>query len=164
MDIIEVVEVSKVFENKKKDVVLEIVGNRYYKINKDKSTRFTTRLVSQGGVYSCHTGKDNDKLLEKAGFVEHENCIPFLARSKDSHTSKADAELRKDENLEVNILNRKEEKKVQKAQFKEKRAEEMLKIEEKRKPLFLELQNEKHLLCTFFFKLLFLHFLFLFAV
>ena len=45
--------------------------------------------------------------------------------------------------MEINIFNRKEDNKVQKAQFKEKRADEMLKIEEKRKPLFLELQNEK---------------------
>ena len=120
LDIIEVVEVSKVFENKKKDVVLEIVGNRYYKINKDKSTRFTTRLVSQGGVYSCHTGKDNDKLLEKAGFLENENCVPLLARSKGTNTSKADAELRREETLYVKILNRKKDKKIQEEEFKEK--------------------------------------------
>ena len=120
LDIIEVVEVSKVFENKKKDVVLEIVGNRYYKINKDKSTRFTTRLVSQGGVYSCHTGKDNDKLLEKAGFVEHENCIPLLARSKGTNASKADAELRRVETLDVKLINRKKDKKIQEEEFKEK--------------------------------------------
>ena len=143
LDLIEVREVEQDAEEEKDDILLEIVGNRYYKVNKDKSTRFTTRLVSNGGIYSCHTGKENVKLLEKAGFVEHENCIPFLARSKDSHTSKADAELRKDENLEVNILNRKEEKKVQKEQFKEKRAEEMLKIEEKTKPLLLEFRKEK---------------------
>ena len=42
LDIIEVVEVAKVFENMKKDIVLEIDGNRYWKVNKDKSTRFTT--------------------------------------------------------------------------------------------------------------------------
>ena len=48
LDIIEVAEVNKVFENGKKDIVLEINGNRYCKINKDNSTRFTTRLVSMG--------------------------------------------------------------------------------------------------------------------
>merc|ERR1712215_571738 len=88
-------------------------------------------------------GKENDKLLEKAGFVEHGNCIPLLARKKDSHTSKANAELKNNGALEVNIVNRKEEKKVQQEQFKEKCAEEMIMIEEKRKPLLLELQNEK---------------------
>merc|ERR1712208_116543 len=143
LDIIEVVEVAKVFENMKKDIVLEIDGNRYWKVNKDKSTRFTTRLVSKGGIYSCQTGKENDKLLEKAGFAEHGNCIPFLARSKDSHTSKANAELKNNGSLEINIFNRKQDKKVQEEQFKEKRAEEFKKIEEKRKPMFLELQNEK---------------------
>ena len=32
LDIIEVLEVSKIFENEEKDLVLEITGNRYYKI------------------------------------------------------------------------------------------------------------------------------------
>ena len=71
LDVIEVTEVAKVFENKKKDIVLEIDGNRYWKVNKDKSTRFTTRLVSKGGVYSCHPGKENDKLLENCKEMCH---------------------------------------------------------------------------------------------
>ena len=143
LDVIEVVEVAKVFEKKKKDIVLEISGNRYLKINKDKSTRFTTRLVSQKGIYSCYTGKENDKLLEKAGFVEHANCIPFLARSKGTKASGADAELKNIGVLEINIFNWKEGKKMQQEQFKEKHAEEMKKIEEKTKPLLLEFRNEK---------------------
>ena len=143
LDVIEVVEIAKVFEKNKKDIVLEISGNRYFKINKDKSTRFTTRLVSHGGIYSCYTGKENDKLLEKAGFVEHDNCIPFLARSKGTKTSGADAELKNIGVLEINIFNRKEEKKVQQEQFKENHAKEMKKIEEKTKPLLLEFRNEK---------------------
>ena len=143
LDVIEVREVEEVFENGKKDVVLEISGNRYSKINKDKSTRFTTRLVSLGGVYSCHTGKENDKLLEKAGFVEHDNCIPLLARSKGTNTSKADAELRREETLDVKILNCRQDKKIQEEQFKEKCNEEMKKIQEKTKPLLLQLKQEK---------------------
>ena len=92
LDIIEVVEVSKIFENGKKDIVLEINGNRYCKINNDKSTRCTTRLVSNGGVYSANdeTLDVNNGLLEKAGMFEHENCIPYLAKTKDSQGSKAD--------------------------------------------------------------------------
>ena len=105
LDVIEVREVKEVFENGKKDVVLEISGNRYSKINKDKSTRFTTRLVSLGGVYSCHAVKENDILLEKAGFVEHDNCIPFLARSKGTKASGADAEFKNIGVLEINIFN-----------------------------------------------------------
>ena len=48
LDVIEVMEVEQDAEdeNGKKDVILEILGNRYCKVNKDKSTRFTTRLVS----------------------------------------------------------------------------------------------------------------------
>ena len=37
LDIMEVVEVSKIFENGKKNIVLEINGNRYCKINKDNT-------------------------------------------------------------------------------------------------------------------------------
>ena len=73
LDIIEVAEVSKVFENGEKDLVLEINGNRYCKINKDRSSRFTTRLVSNGGVNSANSGslEKNDELLEKAVMLEH---------------------------------------------------------------------------------------------
>ena len=70
--------------------------------------------------------------------MEHENCIPFLAKHQASCTSKTDVELQKVETLEVNIFNRKEEKKMQQEQFKEKRAEEIKKVEEQTKPLLLE--------------------------
>jgi hypothetical protein len=115
LDIIEVAEVCKVFENGKADIVLEINGNRYCKINKDKSTRFTRRLVSRGGVYSCNIGtlEENDSLLEKAGMLEHDNCIPYLSKSKACKTHKADAEFKKMQVLDVIIPNRKEEKKDQ---------------------------------------------------
>ena len=145
LDIIQVTEMEQGAEdeNEKKDVLLEIVGNRYYKVNKDKSTRFTTRLVSNGGVYSCHTGKDNDKLLEKAGFLEHDNCIPFLARSKGTNTNKANAELRKVETLDVHLQFHRENKKQREEKLKEKHVGEMKNIEQQTKPLLLELQKEK---------------------
>merc|ERR1712030_308154 len=104
LDLIEVREVEQDAEDERDDILLEIDGTRYYKINKNKSTRFTTRLVSNGGVYSCHTGKDNDKLLEKARFLEHDNCIPFIARSKGINASKANAELRKVDTLDVHLV------------------------------------------------------------
>ena len=118
LDIIEVAEVAKVFENKKKDILLEIYQNRYYKINKDKSTRFTTRLVSKHGIFSSNPESyqgENIKLLENAGLLEHDTCIPFLAKTQATGGSKAYAELRKWETLDVKILNRKEDKKCQKA-------------------------------------------------
>ena len=119
LDIIETTEVSKMFSGNKKDSVLEVVGNRYYKIALDNSTIFPTRLVSKGGVYSFNsdTLESNALLLQKAGFVEHENCIPYLSKIQASKRSKADAELRKVEALDVNILLRtrtvKKEDKVQ---------------------------------------------------
>ena len=146
LDIIEVAEVAKVFENKKKDILLEIFGNRYIKINKDKSTRFTTRLVSKRGVFSFNPESykgENIKLLENAGLLEHDNCIPFLAKTQASGGSKADAELRKWETLDLNILNRKEDKKCQQASLTKQMGEDMLRMEEKTKPLFVELKQEK---------------------
>ena len=116
LDIIEVVEIAKVFENGKKDVLLEISGNRYCKVNKDKSTRFTTRLVSKKAIHSrnveLYKGENID-LLQKAGLLEHTNCIPLLAKHHSSHNSKADADFKNIGALEINIFNRKEEKKVQ---------------------------------------------------
>ena len=75
--------------------------------------------------------------------MEHTNCIPLLAKRQSSNTSKADADFKNIGVLEINIFNRKEEKKVQQEQFNEKHAEEMKKIEEKTKPLLLEFRNEK---------------------
>ena len=68
------------FENRKKYRVLEISGNCYCKINKYKSTILTTRMVSKNVIYSCNNQSvkgENIKLLEKAGLLEHENCIPY---------------------------------------------------------------------------------------
>merc|ERR1711891_131419 len=93
-------------ENEKKDIVLEIFGNRYCKVNKDKSTRFTTRLVSNKATNSYNTEtyqNENVDLLQKAGFLEHGNCIPFLAKHQASNRSKIDAELQWIEMLPVNL-------------------------------------------------------------
>ena len=146
LDIIEVTEVTKVFVENSKDCVLDIAGNRYCKINKDRSTIFTTRLVSNKGIFSYNTETykgENIKLLEKAGFLEHENCIPYLGKQNANIASKADAELRKIEPLKVHLQFRKENKKKREENFKMKSVEELKNIEEKTKPLFLELKNEK---------------------
>ena len=61
-----------------------------------------------GGAYSYNRGsvEHNAALLQKDGFVEHDNCIPYLAKSKGTKHSQADAELRKVGYLDVNILSR----------------------------------------------------------
>ena len=71
---------------------------------------------------------------------EHENCIRFLAKTVDFHTSKSNAELRKLEMLHVNILYRKEEKKYQQASLSRQIKEDMLRMEEQTKTLFAELK------------------------
>ena len=128
LDVIESTEVCKTISGKRKDIVLEIYANRYYKINKDSSTSFTTRLVSNGGAYSYNNDsvEHNTKLLEKAGFVEHENCIPFLAKPNESKTSKADAELRKIESLDVNVIYRTKDRKNLEVVTKEKLCNEAI--------------------------------------
>ena len=76
LDVIEVTEMEQdeEDENEKKDIVLEIVGNRYCKVNKDMSTRFTTRLVSKKAINSynkeIYKGENND-LLQNAGLMEN---------------------------------------------------------------------------------------------
>ena len=82
-------------------------------------------------------------MLENAGLLEHDNCIPFLAKTQTNGCSKADAELRKWETLDVNILNRKEDKKCQQVSLNKQIGEEMLRMEEQTKPLFVELKQEK---------------------
>ena len=95
LDIIEIVEVCKVLSKNKKDLILEIAGNRYYKIDNDSSSTFTTRLVPKGGVYSFNkdTMENNTKLLQKAGFAAHENCIPYLSTGKGSNNNKVEGKL-----------------------------------------------------------------------
>ena len=147
LDILEVTEVAKVFEKDKKDILLEIIENRYYKVNKDETTRFTTRLVNKQGAYTSTRGKENenDKLLEKAGFLPHENCIPYLAKYKSRGGPKADAKLRKIGALEVHLHFCRENKKQQEEKNKEKFNKEFNEIEEKTKTLLLEIKAEKEL-------------------
>ena len=75
--------------------------------------------------------------------MEHDNCIPFLAQTQATGGSKADAELRKWETLDVKILNRKEDKKCQQASLTKQMGEDMLRMEEQTKPLFVEFKQEK---------------------
>ena len=98
LDVIDVVVLTKTTGVKqKKDAVVQISGSGYYKINADCSTAFTTRAVSHNGIYSCNNQsvEVNTKLLEKAGFLDHENCIPYLATTKASKTHRVNVELRK---------------------------------------------------------------------
>ena len=150
LDIIETTEVSKTLSGNKKDSILEVVGNRYYKIDLDSSSTFPTRLVSQGGVYSYNsdTLENNALLLQKAGFVEHENCIPYLSKSQASSTSKADAELRKVEDLDVNLLPRtrkvKDEVKIQlKEQLLKHVKKVVIDIKNERKTILREFRQEE---------------------
>ena len=79
IDVIEVEETEVLtMKNKKlrKDGQLEIRGVRY-----EGDDGNTTRIVSRNGLFSYnHASKEqNVELLKKAGFVEHKNCIAFLA-------------------------------------------------------------------------------------
>ena len=98
--------------------------------------------MSKGGIFSCNkdTLENNALLLQNAGFLQHENCIPYLAKTKGGHTSKADAELRKVEVLDVNLLPRtKVKKEVELKKQLEIHAKE---IEEHREPLLRKLKQD----------------------
>ena len=84
---------------------LEITGTTFTKINTDSSLLFSTRLVSKNGCYSFNKGskEENAALLEKAGLLPHENCVPFLATNLANTKSKANAEFRTIEELEITI-------------------------------------------------------------
>ena len=146
LDVIEINAVTKKFcsnvkGKSKKDMLVEISGSRYYKINPDSSTSFKTRLVSKKGVFSFNkdSADANARLLENAGFVVHENCVPYLATSQASYTHKADAELRKMDNLEIRVkigIEKRENRHVNDTMLRDEAAH----LEEIRKPLLLELR------------------------
>ena len=113
LDVIDCSTISKTMstaiKNKEKvkkcDEMVEISGSRYLKLNPDKSIHFPTRLVSRNGCYSYNNASPevNAQLLLTAGFVEHENCVPFLAKIQANENSKTDAEFRKIEQLDVKV-------------------------------------------------------------
>ena len=148
LDVIDVCATSKILSSKggkkKNDSVIEIAGSRYYKIHPDSSTRFPTRLVTYNGVYSYSKGsvEANSRLLVNAGFVAHENCIPYLAASQASAKSKADAELRKVDRLQIVVPGRDENKKNEESN-KDMLHAEAGRIEEIRRSLFAELKNKE---------------------
>ena len=103
-------------------------------------------VVSNKGIFihnkEAYKGK-NIVMLENAGFQKHENCIPYLAKYKDSHTSKEYAELKKIEVLTINLQFCREDKKTREEKSWIKCLEEFIKIEEKTKPLLVQLKKEK---------------------
>ena len=90
IDIIEVCDRSKVISGKTKDVFMDISGARYFKSRKDGGTDFTTRLVSNVGIYSWYEGskEENTQLLQKVGLVPHEHCAPSLHMCRETRIAK----------------------------------------------------------------------------
>ncbi len=109
LDVIEVCDRSRAMstkgKTKTKDTFIDISGTRCFKNLKNGDADFTTKLVSKGGVYSWHEGskEDNVFVLDKAGFVPHENCIPHLAQVQGNKYCKVDMELCRADILEVKL-------------------------------------------------------------
>ena len=74
--------------------------------------------------------------------MKHENCVPFLATSKGSETSKTDAKLRKLEILNVNIIPRTKEKKKLVESIKESLQEKAKHMEDLKAPILRDLQRK----------------------
>ena len=59
LDVIDIATISKTIQSgvngskRKLSEIIEITGSRYFKVNPNKSSRFTTRLVSKNGCYKC---------------------------------------------------------------------------------------------------------------
>ena len=136
---------SKGKKTRKCEETLEISGSRFFKINPDQNTHFTTRLVSRNGCYSYNNAslEENTALLTKAGLIPHENCIPFLASSKANAKSKVDMELHRVEILEISL--EKFYKRQSFVDFKKQLEDEARKIDEIRRPLFDKLNKKEKL-------------------
>ena len=84
-------------------------------------------------------------MLQKAGFVDHENCIPYLAKSQGSKNNKTNAELCKVSALAISITSSK--MKWNKGKLEVERNGKLLKeakhLEEVRKPLLMVLECKK---------------------
>ena len=157
VDIIEVCDrskaISKTGTTKSKDVYVDISGARYFKSRKDGGADFTTRLVSKGGIYSWYKGskEDNAFLLEKAGLVAHENCIPYLAHVKGSKTCKVGMKLCRADILDVKLpaKERSAPEKKRNEHWKDIASKAAKEIRESRKPFedaIAEKQNKLQLL------------------
>ena len=105
VDIIEVCDRSKVIRGKSKDVFMDISGARYFKSRKDSGTDFTTRLVSNGGIYSWYEGnkEENTQLLQKVGLVPNERCAPYLAHVQGNKNCKVDMKFCRADILDVKL-------------------------------------------------------------
>lgn len=125
------------------DKLVEVTGSRFYKLDNNKNSVFTTRLVSKKGCFSWNkaTQEENKHLLQVAGLVNHPNCIPFLATSQANINSKAEGELRKVDEIKVALLP--DKTKETPADTKLKIKNEARKIDELRKPLLQKIKFEK---------------------
>ena len=149
VDVIDINVLSHTLNSeKKKDQVVEITGSRYFKVNPDKSNDFKTRLVSHKGCFSWTPGTEErqTQLLVGAGFVDHINCHPHLARKAANRNSKAPADLDKVEDLVINFTNKccydaAESSQIRQQNIEDRILGEALRIDEIRKPLLLHLRD-----------------------
>ena len=146
LDVIDIAVMTRTLQSekngskRKSNEILEITGTRYFKVNSDQGCNFTSRLVSKNGSYSFNIGtiESNSALLEKAGFQEQPNCIPYLAKSKASGTSKVGAILKRVEILDVQLD---KPSRVTEDVLQQRVLEEAKKINEIRRPLLEDLNK-----------------------
>ena len=128
------------------DETLEVTGTRFFKINPDFTTHFTTRLVSRKGCYSHSKGteQENIQLLETAGMIPHVNCVPYLARTLANVNSKTNMELQSVESLDIMLANLGTH--TSQPELKLQLEDEAKRIEEVRHPLLEELSQKERML------------------
>ncbi len=106
IDVVEVNDSCYTYTSSRgRNKILEVKGMRYFKSTEDGSSNFNTRLVANNGVYGRKEGnpEDNASLLVKAGLVEHENCIPYMASKTSNKRSKPKGTLHRADMIEVHL-------------------------------------------------------------
>ena len=138
---------------KTKDVFMDISGARYFKSRKDGGTDFTTRLVSNGGIYSWYEGskEENTQLLQKVGLVPHEHCAPYFVHVQGIKNCKVNMKLYRADILDVKLpaTERSAPEKERSEHWKDIASKAAKEVRESRKPFedaIAEEQNKLQLL------------------
>ena len=93
VDIFEVSRLCHVFDDKHKDTVLCVQGQKYDRQREDGSVDFPTRLTTPGSVFTNYhegTQAQANNLVEMAGLVTQPSCEPQLVRRQASKNTKVD--------------------------------------------------------------------------
>eukprot|EP00116_Pleurobrachia_bachei_P001912 sb/3462174/ len=128
---------------------INVICNRYFKSD-GGSTQFTTRLVSNKGVYcwSNNTDLEVAEMVRKAGLLPHKNCYPVVANKGANANSRVSMELELVDQPKVILRPTRKRATIPTEDFEKLLFEEVDRIEAVRRPLFLALGIRKDKIAT----------------